>query len=77
MLRALPCNPQSALQYELTGTLFGLTVTYLVPLACVLMGGTTTWFAGAAWGVMTIAYAPMLRLIACRHCGRRCYRLSR
>ena len=45
----------------LAGTVLGLVVTYLAPVALVLAGGLTAWLAGAAWAAMTLAYLPMVR----------------
>jgi hopene-associated glycosyltransferase HpnB len=46
----------------LLGTTAGLAVTYLLPLALLFSGHTVTVSLGAAaWLMMTIAYAPMVR----------------
>ena len=48
----------------LTGTVFGLAVTYLAPVALVFAGGRAAWLAAAAWAAMTLAYLPMVRFYA-------------
>jgi hopene-associated glycosyltransferase HpnB len=46
----------------LTGTVFGLVVTFLLPLALLFNGFTLAAILGAiAYGLMTIAYTPMVR----------------
>jgi hopene-associated glycosyltransferase HpnB len=45
----------------LAGTVLGLAVTYLAPVALVFAGGSTAWLAGAAWLAMALAYLPMVR----------------
>jgi hopene-associated glycosyltransferase HpnB len=45
----------------LVGTVLGLAVTYLVPVALVFTGGVPAALAGMAWAAMALAYLPMLR----------------
>jgi hopene-associated glycosyltransferase HpnB len=45
----------------LAGTVLGLAVTYLAPVALLFAGGAAAWLAGAAWAAMTLAYLPMVR----------------
>jgi len=46
----------------LIGALLGLTLTYLVPpLLVVFATGPASWLGAAAWAMMALAYAPMLR----------------
>jgi hopene-associated glycosyltransferase HpnB len=45
----------------LAGTVIGMFVIYLVPPLFALAMGTLAWPAWAAWSLMCIAYAPMLR----------------
>ncbi len=45
----------------LAGTVLGLAVTYLAPVALVFAGGAAAWLATAAWAAMTLAYLPMVR----------------
>lgn len=46
----------------LGGTLAGLTITYLAPPLLALFGhGYAQFFGATAWGLMTIAFQPMLR----------------
>jgi hopene-associated glycosyltransferase HpnB len=48
----------------LAGTVLGLLVTYLAPVALIFAGGRTAWLAAAAWAAMTLAYLPMVRFYA-------------
>jgi hopene-associated glycosyltransferase HpnB len=48
----------------LAGTVLGLAVTYLAPVALIFAGGLAAWLAGAAWAAMTLAYLPMVRFYA-------------
>jgi hypothetical protein len=45
----------------LAGTVTGMFLIYLVPPLFALAVGTLAWPAWAAWILMCIAYAPMLR----------------
>jgi hopene-associated glycosyltransferase HpnB len=46
----------------LAGTLLGLCITYVLPPALLLPGRTAPFVLGAAaWALMTIAYAPIVR----------------
>lgn len=46
----------------LIGAQLGLALTYLVPpLLVVFATGPVSWLGGAAWAMMALAYAPMLR----------------
>lgn len=46
----------------LVGTIAGLVLTYLVPVLAAVSGGRNAALAGLlAWGLMSVAYAPMLR----------------
>jgi hypothetical protein len=46
----------------LVGTVIGLVLTYVVPLALLFSGHAVTIALGAAaWMIMTLAYAPMTR----------------
>jgi hypothetical protein len=45
----------------LAGTVTGMFLIYLVPPLFALAMGTLAWTAWAAWILMCIAYAPMLR----------------
>jgi len=48
----------------LAGTVLGLAVAYLAPVALIFAGGIVAWLAGAAWAAMTLAYLPMVRFYA-------------
>jgi hopene-associated glycosyltransferase HpnB len=46
----------------LAGTVAGLVMSYLLPVALLFSGSAGYVFCGAfAWGLMTVAYAPMVR----------------
>ena len=46
----------------LAGTVAGMALTYLVPPLVALLGqGLARWLALAAWGLMAVAFQPMLR----------------
>lgn len=46
----------------LAGTIAGLLVTYLAaPVLTVFGTGATRWLAAATWGLMTLAFLPILR----------------
>jgi hypothetical protein len=45
----------------LAGTVLGMVVIYIVPPVLALWLGPRAWPACAAWALMCIAYAPMLR----------------
>ncbi len=46
----------------LIGTLLGLTVTYIIPVAALFSGqGLARFIGAAAWFLMTLSYAPMIR----------------
>jgi hopene-associated glycosyltransferase HpnB len=47
--------------WKLLGTVLGMALTYLAPPVLVLLGGPAAWVALAAWAMMALAYAPMLR----------------
>ncbi|MGO8920031.1 MAG: glycosyltransferase [Stellaceae bacterium] len=48
----------------LAGTVLGLAVTYVAPVALIFAGGLAAGIAGAAWAAMTLAYLPMVRFYA-------------
>jgi len=46
----------------LVGTVFGLALTYLAPVALALFAaGTARWLGAAAWLLMALSFQPMLR----------------
>jgi hopene-associated glycosyltransferase HpnB len=54
----------------LAGTLFGMTVVYILPVLGVLVGGITAdWLVAMigliTWGLMTLAYLPTVRFYRC------------
>ncbi|MGA7711676.1 MAG: glycosyltransferase [Rhizomicrobium sp.] len=44
----------------LVGTVLGMTLLYIIPLAGLAMGGLAALAGALAWAVMTLAYQPML-----------------
>jgi len=44
----------------LIGTVLGMALLYIVPLAGFLMGGLAALFGALAWTAMTLAFQPML-----------------
>jgi hopene-associated glycosyltransferase HpnB len=54
----------------LAGTVVGLALTYLAPVALTLFADGLAQYLGlVAWLMMAFAFKPTLRLIACRRCG--------
>ena len=45
----------------LLGTILGLVITYLVPIALLFFGGWAAVLGAAAWMLMTLSYWPMVR----------------
>ena len=45
----------------LAGTVLGLVLTYLAPVLLLFAGGLAAWLGLAAWAIMAVVYAPMLR----------------
>ncbi len=45
----------------LLGTILGLVVTYLLPIALLFFGGWAAVLGGATWALMSLSYWPMVR----------------
>jgi hopene-associated glycosyltransferase HpnB len=46
--------------FILAGTVFGMVLLYVVPLAVLAVGGLAALFGGLIWAVMTVMFQPML-----------------